>query len=59
MPAICYQHALNRDDDRYLPQEYFHFVGKDVTSSVYIGSRVATLITPDEDTRLECRNAGS
>ena len=22
------QHALNRDDGRYLPQEYLHLVGK-------------------------------
>ncbi len=53
-------HALNRDDASYLPQEYISTVlTNDIIPGVYKNPLLVNDITPDEDTRLECRKVGS
>ena len=56
------QHAMNRADGSYLPQEYLHLVGRWrhlFIVRVYKEPSCNFKITPDEDTRPECQNVGS
>ena len=52
---------LNRDDGGLLPDAYLHLINRrcHYPKSSIKGTRYDAQITPDEDTRQECRNVGS